>query len=125
MKRKAVPAQPGLAQMERDALILERDFWVNQARTLQNQVQMWQAMYSGLLSEIAKGEVNPDVAAAADVATAALKAPLTAVEAVRAFMAQQLESTQGRYTPRDASEPTALEMSVNGMRRLLGGKRHG
>jgi hypothetical protein len=125
MKRKAVPAQPGLAQMERDALILERDFWVNQARTLQNQVQMWQTMYSGLLSEIAKGEVKPDVAAAADVAMSALQAPLTAVEAVRAFMAQQLETTQGRYTPRHAGEPPALETLVTGTRRLFGGKHRG
>lgn len=90
--------------MERDAMQRERDFWVNQARALQNHVQMWQTMYSGLLKEIAQGEVRPDVSGAVDLATKALAVPLTSVEAIRSLTAQMQPSTQGAYSVRGAGE---------------------
>jgi hypothetical protein len=107
-----------LLTMERDALVRQRDFFVEQSRMLQNQVQMWQVMYSGLLKEIARGEVHPDVAAAADLAVQALEAPLTGVEAIRAYMAQESPLTQGTYTGRFALERKSVPGLAKKIRRL-------
>lgn len=104
--------------MERDALVRERDFWVNQSRALQNQVQMWQAMYSGLLKEIAVGEVRPNVAEAVNLATEALEIPLTPVEAIRALQAQMRPSTQGAYTARIQEVREGVPGLVDKIRRL-------
>lgn len=81
------------------ALIIERDFWVEQGRNLQNNLQMWQRLYSGMYDQLGKGVVtDQDIADNLALASAQLKQPLTTVEAVRALTASMDAATQGKYT---------------------------
>lgn len=81
------------------ALLVEREFWVEQSRGLQNQIQQWQRMYAGLLEQLGKGVVT-EQSIADNLALAAeeLRQPITQVEAVRALIATMDSTTQGSYT---------------------------
>ena len=81
------------------ALIIERDFWVEQGRNLQNNLQTWQRMYSGMYDQLGNGVVtDQDIADNLAVASAQLKQPLTTVEAIRSLTACMDAATQGKYT---------------------------
>lgn len=99
-----------------NSMQIERDFWVEQGRSLQNQVQQWQRMYSGLFDQLGKGVVT-DQSIADNLAMAAeeLRQPITTVEAIRALTASMQESTQGKYTSvsqRSSDQQIASESSA-------------
>lgn len=81
------------------ALLIEREFWVEQSRHLQNQVQQWQRAYAGLLDQLGKGVVTEEsIADNLALAAKELREPITSVEAVRSLIALQSGTTQGNYT---------------------------
>ncbi|MFG9301276.1 hypothetical protein [Pseudomonas aeruginosa] len=81
------------------ALLIEREFWVEQGRNLQNQLQTWQRMYSSLFDQLGRGVVtDQDIKDNLALASEELRQPVTAVEAVRAMTAMLTENTQGQYT---------------------------
>lgn len=84
---------------KQEALLIERDFWVEQGRSLQNNLQIWQKMYSSMFDQLGRGVVT-DQSIADNLAMASehLQQPLTSVEAVRALTAFMDTTTQGRYT---------------------------
>ena len=51
-----------VAQLEakQAALLIERDFWVEQGRSLQNNLQTWQGMYSRLYDQLGRGVVTTE-----------------------------------------------------------------
>lgn len=86
-------------QARHQALLIEREFWVEQSRHLQNQVQQWQRAYAGLLDQLGKGVVTEEsIADNLALAAKELREPITSVEAVRSLIALQSDATQGEYT---------------------------
>lgn len=82
-----------------EALLIEREFWVEQGRSLQNQLQTWQRMYSGLFDQLGRGVVtDQDIKDNLALAAVELRQPVAAVEAVRAMTAMIAGGTQGSYT---------------------------
>ena len=87
------------SQAREKALLIERDFWVEQGRSLQNQLQTWQRMYSGLYDQIGRGVVTEEsISENLAMASEELRQPITTVEAVRALTAGLKDNTQGQYT---------------------------
>lgn len=81
------------------ALLIERDFWVEQGRNLQNQLSSFQRMYAGLFDQLGRGVVTEEsIADNLALASEQLRAPLTNIEATRALIAMQDPATQGAYT---------------------------
>lgn len=87
------------SRLKQEAMLVEREFWVEQGRNLQNQLQTWQRMYASLYDQIGRGVVTTD-SVKEDLAMAAdeLRQPITSVEAVRAMVAMTDPACQGRYT---------------------------
>jgi len=87
------------AQAREKALLVEREFWVEQGRMLQNQLQTWQAMYAALFDQLGRGVVtDQDIQNNLALAAQELRQPVAAVEAVRAMTAMLKQDTQGQYT---------------------------
>jgi len=87
------------------ALLIERDFWVEQGRSLQNNLQVWQSLYSRMYDQLGRGVVtDADIKENLAEASAQLKQPLTTVEAVRALTASMDAATQGNYTSVNSSK---------------------
>ncbi|MGQ2385537.1 hypothetical protein [Acinetobacter ursingii] len=81
------------------ALLIERDFWVEQGRNLQNNLQTWQKMYSNMFDQLGRGVVtDQDIKENLALASEKLRQPLTTVEAVRGLTASMDAATQGGYT---------------------------
>ena len=103
-KTKKPTVQEMQRQIEvRDAqlahLKVERDFWVEQSRALQNQLQTVLRSQAGLFEQMARSTVMPDdVHAAITDMASQLRQPLTTVEAVAALASSAREGTQGGYT---------------------------
>ena len=112
-KSRKAPKQDTLAR-ENDslkanlrALRVERDFWVEQARTLQNHLQTVLRGQASILEQMANYAVDPDSVATAIEETARdLRKPLTSVEAVRALTAT-LTGAQGKYTAVNSGQDSA------------------
>lgn len=86
------------------ALLIERDFWVEQGRSLQNNLQVWQSLYSRMYDQLGRGVVtDADIKENLAEASEQLKQPLTTVEAVRALTASMDAATQGKYTSVNSS----------------------
>lgn len=103
-KGKAEKAR-SVAVVEMHRAKVERDFWVEQSRQLQNQLQQSQALNANLtefLFRTGQGITPDDIRAMLADLTAALREPVVGVEAVRALTAQLSGKTQGSYTPVDA-----------------------
>lgn len=104
-----------VAQLEakQAALMIERDFWVEQGRALQNTLQIWQNMYSRMYDQLGRGVVtSEDIKENLALASERLRQPLTSVEATRALTASMSAATQGDYTSVNATnrnEKTVLE----------------
>ena len=90
------------SKAKQQALLIERDFWVEQGRNLQNSLQTSQRMYSDLFDQLGRGVVT-DQSIADNLAMASehLHQPLTSVEAIRGLTASMHESTQGEYSLRN------------------------
>lgn len=89
---------------------LERDFWVEQSRQLQNQLQQSQALNANLtefLARVGDGITPDDIREMLSDITATLREPVVGVEAVRA-LTSQLSGGQGRYTAVDAPKRAKL-----------------
>lgn len=90
------------SKAKQQALLIERDFWVEQGRSLQNSLQTSQRMYADLFDQLGRGVVT-DSSIADNLAMASdhLHQPLTSVEAIRGLTASMHESTQGEYSVRN------------------------
>ena len=89
------------------AMQVERDFWSEQARTIQNHLQTVLRGQASILeqmsrSAVCEGEVH---AAIADMSTQ-LRQPLTTVEATMALAAAARDGSQGNYTTVNAAQAT-------------------
>lgn len=95
-----------ISEAKQKALLVERDFWVEQGRSLQNQLQTSQRMYADLFDQLGRGVVTEDsLAKNLALASQELRQPLTTVEAIRALTSSMEEASQGAYTMRHAGEP--------------------
>lgn len=95
-----------ISEAKQKALLVERDFWVEQGRSLQNQLQTSQRMYADLFDQLGRGVVTEDsIAENLALASQELRQPLTTVEAIRALTSSMEEASQGAYTMRHAGEP--------------------
>lgn len=108
---KAAAEAIGLKLDEKDREIerlrIERDFWVEQGRSLQNQVQTWQRLYAGLLQHIERGGCDESLKAELENMREELSRPVVGVEAVRALTAMMQGGTQGEYTAVSGGRGTA------------------
>lgn len=95
-----------ISEAKQKAVLIERDFWVEQGRSLQNQLQTSQRMYADLFDQLGRGVITEDsLAENLALASQELRQPLTTVEAIRALTSSMEESSQGAYTMRHAGEP--------------------
>lgn len=95
-----------ISEAKQKAILVERDFWVEQGRSLQNQLQNSQRMYADLFDQLGRGVVTEDsLAANLALASQELRQPLTTVEAIRALTSSMEEVSQGAYTMRHAGDP--------------------
>lgn len=98
-------------EAKQQALLIERDFWVEQGRSLQNNLQTWQSMYSQMFDQLGRGVVtNEDIKENLAIASEQLRQPLTTVEAVRALTASIDSSIQGCYTSAISQRVTKLQL---------------
>lgn len=94
-----------ISEAKQKAVLVERDFWVEQGRSLQNQLQTSQRMYADLFDQLGRGVVTEDsLAENLALASQELRQPLTTVEAIRALTSSMEEASQGAYTMRHAGE---------------------
>lgn len=90
------------SKAKQQALLIERDFWVEQGRNLQNSLQTSQRMYSDLFDQLGRGVVTEEsISDNLAMASEHLHQPLTSVEAIRGLTASMHESTQGEYSVRN------------------------
>lgn len=95
-----------ISEAKQKAILVERDFWVEQGRSLQNQLHTSQRMYADLFDQLGRGVVTDDsLAENLALASQELRQPLTTVEAIRALTSSMEEASQGVYTMRNAGEP--------------------
>ena len=93
------------------AMKVERDFWVEQARALQNHLQTVLRGQASILEQMARSAVGADdVHAAIAQMGQELRQPLTTVEATVALAAAARDGSQGTYTSRHQDPP----LTVNG-----------
>lgn len=93
------------SEAKQKAILVERDFWVEQGRSLQNQLQTSQRMYADLFDQLGRGVVTEDsLAENLALASQELRQPLTTVEAIRALTSSMEEASQGAYTIRHTGE---------------------
>lgn len=91
-----------ISKAKQQALLIERDFWVEQGRNLQNSLQTSQRMYADLFDQLGRGVVtNESISDNLALASAHLHQPLASVEAIRGLTASMHESTQGEYSVRN------------------------
>ena len=77
------------------ALVIERDFWVEQGRSLQNQLQAMQRAYAGMFDQLGKGVVTDEsIANNLALASDVLQQPIDQVEAMRRMVALQGTTVQ-------------------------------
>ena len=101
-------------QVKLSAMQQERDFWCEQARVLQNQLQSVFRGQAAILEQMAHNAVMPDDvhAAIADMG-AQLRSPLTTVDATVALAAAARKGSQGTYTAVSATKQrTAIPRSA-------------
>ena len=105
-RRSPKPAEPTKREadqlrMQLAAMKIERDFWCEQARVYQNQLQTTLRAQASILEQMAHSAVGADdVHAAIEEMGRELRRPLTTVAAVEALAAAAREGTQGAYTSR-------------------------
>lgn len=93
---------------KQQALLIERDFWVEQGRSLQNHLQTWQGMYSKLFDQLGRGVVTEqDLTNNLAMVSHELQQPIATVEAVRALTAS-MNGVQGQYTSVYANQNPAI-----------------
>lgn len=117
-------------RLELAALKMERDFWVEQARNLQNHLQTVMRGQAAMLEQMARGGIQEsEVMQSIAQVQQELRQPLTSVEAVAALAASIRPGTQGAYTPVHSGEVCLGTSSLPGSdrarnraQRINGGK---
>lgn len=93
-----------ISEAKQRALLVERDFWVEQGRNMQNALQTSQRMYADLYDQLGRGVVTDEsIAENLALASEQLCQPLTTVEAIRALTSTMDKATQGSYTSSNTS----------------------
>ena len=101
---RELSAQLSTLGIQHAAMKQERDFWTEQARSLQNQLQIVYRTQGDIMKQMAHSAVCPDdVHAAIAQMAEELRRPLTTVAAVEALAAAARDGTQGAYTAVDQS----------------------
>lgn len=91
-----------ISEAKQKAILVERDFWVEQGRSLQNQLQLANRMHADLFDQLGRGVVTEEsVANNLALASEELRQPLTSVEAIRGLTASMDIATQGEYSIRN------------------------
>jgi len=108
---KKAPKKRTLAEAERDIQQLlakiavveqEREFWTEQARNLQNHLQVVMRGQASMLEQMSRTSMTADdVKACIDQVSSELRAPLTSIEATKALVSSVREGTQGHYSLRN------------------------
>ena len=110
-----IPKKRTLADAEREITRLEREverkkaelaiksqeceFWTEQARSLQNHLQVVMRGQASMLEQMARSAMTADdVQACVDQVACELRQPLTQIEATKALVSSVREDTQGTYT---------------------------
>lgn len=108
VENKQLKIELAAAKAKQQALLIERDFWVEQGRNLQNSLQTSQRMYADLFDQLGRGVVT-DQSISDNLAMASehLQQPLTSVEAIRGLTASMDKATQGEYSLRNADKRSA------------------
>ena len=109
-KPKAADLEAEIAQLriKLSAMQVERDFWVEQSRTLQNHLQTVMRGQASIMEQLARSAVcEDDVQAAIAGMAQQLRQPLTTVEATMALASSAREGSQGQYTAVNASSRRA------------------
>lgn len=77
----------------------EREFWTEQARNLQNHLQVVMRGQASMLEQMSRTSMTADdVKACVAQVSSELRVPLTSVEATKALVSSVREGTQGNYT---------------------------
>ena len=109
-RKSAIERQMDVVNAQNQQLKVERDFWAEQCRVLQNQLQTVMRGQGVLLEQMARSTVLPDdVHAAIAEMGQQLRQPLTTVAAVEALAASCRHGTQGQYTAVNARKRTVLQ----------------
>ena len=109
------------SEAKQKAIVIEREFWVEQGRNLQNALQTSQRMYSNLYDQLGQGVVtDQSIADNLALASQELCQPLTSVEAIRALTSSMDKATQGNYTARNTSN--ALDQFTERQKNLNNGR---
>jgi hypothetical protein len=88
-----------ISEAKQQALLVEREFWVEQGRNVQNALQTSQRMYADLYDQLGRGVVTDEsIKDNLALASEQLCQPLTTVEAIRALTSTMDKATQGQYT---------------------------
>lgn len=104
-ENKRLTIRLAASEAKQKAIVIEREFWVEQGRNLQNALQTSQRMYSNLYDQLGQGVVtDQSIADNLALASQELCQPLTSVEAIRALTSSMEESTQGNYTARNTGK---------------------
>lgn len=104
-ENKRLTIRLAASEAKQKAIVVEREFWVEQGRNLQNALQTSQRMYSNLYDQLGHGVVtDQSIADNLALASQELCQPLTSVEAIRALTSSMEESTQGNYTARNTGK---------------------
>ncbi|MFG5779867.1 hypothetical protein ACFIQF_22635 [Comamonas sp. J-3] len=101
LREKAVDLESQVKNLELKlaAMQQQRDFWTEQSRTYQNQLQIVFGTQASILEQLAKSSVcTEDMHVAIANMAADLRKPQTAVAAIEALAASCRPGTQGRYT---------------------------
>ena len=125
----AINEEPKL-RLEVAALKIERDFWVEQARNLQNHLQTVMRGQAAMLEQMARGGIQEsEVLQSIEQVQQELRQPLTSVEAIAALTASIRPGTQGAYTQlhcdergRPISSLSDSDRAWNRAQRIKGGK---
>lgn len=103
-ENQSLRTQLAISQNKQKALLIERDFFVEQGRSLQNQLQNTNRMYADLFDQLGRGTVTEEsLANNLALASEELRQPVATVEAVRALTASMDKATQGEYSLRNAN----------------------
>lgn len=88
----------------------EREFWTEQARNLQNHLQVVMRGQAAMLEQMARTSMTAsDVQACVDQVAAELRQPLTQIEATKAVISTVREGTQGAYTARTLRDSSRVQ----------------
>lgn len=101
LRRNDTPQQskPSASDAKLAMVTAERDFWCEQARLLQNQLQTVMRTQAGIMEQLAASTVAPeDLQNSLNLVVEQMRQPLTVIAATEAAIALSKEGTQGRYT---------------------------